>query len=87
MATSGRGTGIVGYNVQTAVDAKHHLIVAHEVTNVGHDRTQLAAMAEQAQEAIGSTRPDRAGGSRLLQGLRDPEVRTTPASQRWCRSR
>ena len=38
MATSGRGTGIVGYNVQTAVDAKHHLIVAHEVTNVGHDR-------------------------------------------------
>ena len=42
MATSGRGTGIVGYNVQTAVDTKHHLIVAHEVTNVGHDRTQLA---------------------------------------------
>ena len=45
MATSGRGTGIVGYNVQTAVDTKHHLIVAHEVTNVGHDRTQLADMA------------------------------------------
>ena len=43
MATSGRGTGIVGYNVQTAVDAKHHMIVAHEVTNVGHDRDQLAA--------------------------------------------
>ena len=42
MATSGRGTGIVGYNVQTAVDTKHHLIVAHEVTNVGHDRTQLS---------------------------------------------
>ena len=42
MATSGKGTGMVGYNVQTAVDAKHHLIVAHEVTNVGHDRTQLA---------------------------------------------
>ena len=39
MATSGRGTGIVGYNVQTAVDTKHHLIVAHEVTNIGHDRT------------------------------------------------
>jgi hypothetical protein len=38
MATSGRGTGMVGYNVQTAVDAEHHLIVAHEVTNLGHDR-------------------------------------------------
>jgi transposase len=52
MATSGRGTGIVGYNVQTAVDTKHHLIIAHEVTNVGHDRTQLAAMAKQAREAL-----------------------------------
>src|SRR5450755_883921 len=45
MATSGRGTGMVGYNVQTAVDAKHHMIVAHEVTNVGHDRDQLSPMA------------------------------------------
>ena len=53
MATSGRGTGIVGYNVQTAVDAKHHLIVAHEVTNVGHDRTQLSSMAKQTREAVG----------------------------------
>jgi len=53
MATSGRGTGIVGYNVQTAVDTKHHLIVAHEVTNIGHDRTQLADMAEQAKAVIG----------------------------------
>lgn len=52
MATSGRGTGMVGYNVQTAVDAKHHLIVAHEVTNIGHDRTQLASMSRQAKEAI-----------------------------------
>ena len=52
MATSGKGTGMVGYNVQTAVDAKHHLIVAHEVTNVGHDRTQLANMAMQAKEAL-----------------------------------
>jgi transposase len=44
MSTSGRGTGMVGYNVQTAVDTKHHLIVAHEITNVGHDRSQLACM-------------------------------------------
>jgi hypothetical protein len=51
MATSGRGTGIVGYNVQTVVDAKHHLIVAHEVTNVGHDRNQLAHMANLAKAA------------------------------------
>ena len=49
MATSGRGTGMVGYNVQTAVDTKHHLIVAHEVTNSGHDRDQLSSMAHQAR--------------------------------------
>jgi len=54
MATSGKGTGIVGYNVQTAVDVEHHLIVAHEVTNVGHDRTQLVPMALKAQEATGN---------------------------------
>jgi transposase len=53
MATSGRGTGIVGYNVQTAVDTKHHLIVEHEVTNVGHDRTQLTDMATKARDAVG----------------------------------
>lgn len=53
MATSGRGTGIVGYNVQTAVDTKHHLIVAHEVTNVGHDRAHLSSMAQQASQATG----------------------------------
>ena len=54
MATSGKGTGIVGYNVQTAVDAEHHLIVAHHVTNVGHDRTQLVPMALRAQKATGN---------------------------------
>jgi transposase len=52
MATSGRGSGVVGYNVQTAVDARHHLIVAHEVTNVGNDRSQLYNMARQAKEAL-----------------------------------
>src|SRR5256886_1483645 len=35
MATSGRGSGVVGYNVQVAVDTEHHLIVTHEVTNTG----------------------------------------------------
>jgi hypothetical protein len=54
MATSGRGSGMVGYNVQTAVDAKHHLIVAHEVSNHGTDKRQLHNMAIQAKEAIGT---------------------------------
>ncbi len=47
----------MGYNVQTAVDAKHHLIVAHEVTNSVTDRGQLAAMAKAAKEAIGHPQP------------------------------
>ena len=45
MATSGRGSGMVGYNVQAAVDTANHLIVAHEVSNVGTDKSQLANMA------------------------------------------
>jgi hypothetical protein len=54
MATSGKGTATVGYNVQIAVDAEHHLIVAHEVINQGYDRHQLAPMALKAQQATGS---------------------------------
>ena len=53
MATSGRGSGVVGYNVQVAVETEHHLIVTHEVTNSGSDRAQLANMGRQAREALG----------------------------------
>ena len=56
IATTGRCTGVVGYNLQAAVDAEHHLIVAHEVTNIGSDREQLAPMAKQAQQAAGQER-------------------------------
>ena len=49
-----REGGIVGYNVQTAVDAEHHLMVAHEVINQGVDRDQLSSMAEKAREALGT---------------------------------
>jgi transposase len=52
MATSGRGSGVVGYNVQVAVDTEHHLIVAHEVTNSGSDRSQLANMAKRTKAVL-----------------------------------
>jgi len=52
MATSGRGSGVVGYNVQVAVETEHHLIVTHEVTNTGSDRSQLARMGQAAQAAL-----------------------------------
>ncbi len=52
MATSGRGSGVVGYNVQVAVDTEHHLIVTHEVTNVGSDRSQLARVAREAKAML-----------------------------------
>ena len=52
MATSCRGSGVVGYNVQVAVDTEHHLIITHEVTNVGSDRAQLARMAKQTKVTL-----------------------------------
>jgi transposase len=58
MATSGRGSGVVGYNVQVAVDTDHHLIVTHEVTNTGSDRSQLANVASQAKAVLGADHLD-----------------------------
>ena len=58
MATSGRGSGVVGYNVQAAVDTEHHLIIAHEVVNVGNDRAQLAEMSKKAKAVLGAEKLD-----------------------------
>jgi len=58
MATSGRGSGVVGYNVQVAVDTQHHLIITHEVTNVGSDRAQLADMAKKTKATLDATNLD-----------------------------
>ena len=49
-----RGSGVVGYNVQVAVDTAHHLIIAHEVTNVGTDRSQLSSVAKDAKATLGT---------------------------------
>lgn len=58
MATNLRGAGVVGYNVQTAVDTEHHLILAHEVTNVVLDRKLLSFMAKKAREALATEELD-----------------------------
>jgi transposase len=54
MATTSKQPRVVGYNVQSAVETKHHLIVAHEVTNLGYDRDALAVMARAAREVMSS---------------------------------
>src|SRR6266404_5584261 len=51
-ATGGRGSGVVGYNVQVAVNTEHHLIITHEVTNVGTDRSQLAHVAKETKATL-----------------------------------
>jgi transposase len=58
MATSGRGSGVVGYNVQVSVEVDHHLIVAHEVTNVGTDRAQLSPMAKMTKAVLAADKLD-----------------------------
>src|SRR5262249_9052534 len=70
MATSGRGSGVVGYNVQVAVDTEQHLIVTHQVTNSGSDRAQLANIAKQAKAVL-----------RLRRSRRSP-IAGTSAAQR-----
>jgi transposase len=54
MATSGRGSGVVGYNVQVAVETENHLIITHEVTNSGSDRSQLARVGRAARAVMGA---------------------------------
>jgi len=58
MATSGRGSGVVGYNVQAAVETGHHLIVAHDVVQTGSDRALLEPMGQQAKEVLGVDKLD-----------------------------
>ena len=85
MATSGRGTGIVGYNVQTAVDTNHHLIVARG-TNVRDGRTELASMAKQARSATGKENLR----SLLIAATSTARrfwIATRLACPRWCPSR
>src|SRR6266699_1438395 len=73
MATSGRGSGVVGYNVQVAVDTEHHLIVTHEVTNVGTDRSQLSSVAKEAKATLGADN---------LDAVADEDVYICPAGKR-----
>jgi transposase len=53
MATSGRGSGVVGYNVQVAVETTNHLIITHGVINKGSDRAQLSPVAKEAKTTLG----------------------------------
>lgn len=84
MATRGKGTGLVGYNVQTAVDTETHLIVAHEVTTVGNDRTQLAPMAKAAKAALKLDKLDAIADRGYFSGARNWLV-TKPRSQQQFR--
>src|SRR5277367_895102 len=72
MATSGRGSGVVIYDVQVAVDTKHHLIITHEVTNVGTDQSQLAHIAKDTKATLG-----------VETSMPSPTAATSAASRSW----
>jgi transposase len=86
MMSQAKGTGVVGYNVQVAVDTKHHLIVAHEVTNIGSDRAQLTKMATAARETMAKPKL-RAYADRGYYNGRRSRGAPKRASRRSCRSR
>ena len=74
----------VGYNVQSAVDTKHHLIVAHEVTNVGIDKGQLSSMAEKARDALDADTIEVFADKGYYQQRGDRRLRGgRPASKDW----
>jgi hypothetical protein len=95
MATSGRARGIVGYNVQIAADAELYLVVAHEVTHVGHDREQLSSMAGRAKAAMGVKARDALAHRGYFKGAAvsaeligvTPYVPQTLGLRRQCRGR
>jgi transposase len=68
MATSGRGSGVVGYNVQIAAETEHHLIVTYEVTNEGSDRSQLSPVAKEAKARLGVEKLDAVADRGYLNG-------------------
>ena len=74
MATSGRGSGVVGYNVQVAVETENHLIVTHEVTNTARTASQLARIGKQAKAVLRIGHARSCCRSRLLQQPGDPRV-------------
>ena len=80
MATSGRGSGVVGYNVQVAVETEHHLIVTHEVTNTGSDRAQLANIAKQAKAVLQTDKLEAVADRGYFNSRRSSRV-TRPASR------
>ena len=86
MVSQAKGTGFVGYNVQAVVDARHHLIVAHDVNNVGSDRAQLTKMGMAAKSAM-----DKAGRrpwpTVATSAAPRSKRRFRPASRRWFPSR